>query len=183
MEENPPLRGTGIWSQWVGHLARSNGSFFDQIENVTTRLAPKVVLPEEGALARSPGNIAQSKLQSSDTGGQFGFAINEVEPGAGPPLHMHTLEDEVFYVLEGEVEFTVGTEKILAGPGTTVFGPRGTPHTFKGAGGSLAKFALFVTGDNFEKFYGKWEAALAAGPDWDLALKAAAEHGIQIFQE
>ncbi len=46
------------------------------------------------------------------------------------PLHAHTQEDEVWYVLEGEIAFTVGERAQVGGPGTFVYSPRGTPHTF-----------------------------------------------------
>jgi hypothetical protein len=49
-----------------------------------------------------------------------------VQPGGGPPPHIHTRQDETFYLLEGQVEFLVGEETIVAGAGEFVNIPRGT---------------------------------------------------------
>ena len=49
----------------------------------------------------------------------------------------HTHDDHVdsFYVLEGEVEFTVGEDTVRAGPGTVLSAPAGARHGFRSAGG------------------------------------------------
>jgi quercetin dioxygenase-like cupin family protein len=52
-----------------------------------------------------------------------------VSPNNGPPPHIHSREDESFFVLEGEVEFQVGDEKITARSGTFIQGPRGIAHS------------------------------------------------------
>ncbi len=51
--------------------------------------------------------------------------------GFSPPRHVHTREDEVFLVLDGDVCFDVDGERRAAGPGTTVYMPRGVPHSFR----------------------------------------------------
>ncbi len=50
--------------------------------------------------------------------------------GGGTPLHVHHNEDESFYVLEGEVTFVIGGERIDAGAGDFLFGPRDIPHAY-----------------------------------------------------
>jgi hypothetical protein len=47
------------------------------------------------------------------------------------PLHVHTVADAFWYILEGEIRFTVGEETITAGPGSFAYIPVGTPHTFQ----------------------------------------------------
>ena len=47
------------------------------------------------------------------------------------PLHSHSLEDEIWYVLEGKITFTIGDRTLEAGPGTFAYIPRNTPHTFQ----------------------------------------------------
>jgi mannose-6-phosphate isomerase-like protein (cupin superfamily) len=72
------------------------------------------------------------KVSSKDTNGEYCLfeAKNEAGPMAGPPLHLHKYQDEVFMIIEGEYVFQVGNEKIRASSGDTVFGPRTVPHTF-----------------------------------------------------
>jgi quercetin dioxygenase-like cupin family protein len=50
--------------------------------------------------------------------------------GAAPPLHIHHDADETFYVIEGEMTIFVGDERVEAGKGDFVFGPKGVPHAY-----------------------------------------------------
>jgi len=50
--------------------------------------------------------------------------------GNVPPPHIHHREEETFYVLEGEMTFSVGHQTIKATPGTMVIVPRHTVHSF-----------------------------------------------------
>jgi quercetin dioxygenase-like cupin family protein len=65
-----------------------------------------------------------------DTERQFALIEAVNRKGNGPPRHIHHRKDETFYVVEGEVAFSVGDRTINATPGTLVFLPRGIPHTF-----------------------------------------------------
>jgi quercetin dioxygenase-like cupin family protein len=149
-----------------------------------TTYAPKIVPAGEGFLAVNPSEKAWIKLASAETGGQFLFVELEVEPGNGPPYHVHEREDELFYVLSGQVEFIVDGQRVTAGAGDTVFGARGVPHTFRGAGDGPARMTVIVTGSNFEAFYAAWERA-AAEPDFDAAKGAALaeEYGLRFLPE
>jgi quercetin dioxygenase-like cupin family protein len=51
--------------------------------------------------------------------------------GFSPPRHVHTREDEVFMVERGDVTFWIDGRELAGGPGTSVFMPRGVPHTFR----------------------------------------------------
>ena len=61
------------------------------------------------------------------------YAIREatVPPGGGPPLHVHSREDEGFYVLDGEMTFQVEGETVIGTPGTFVNLPPGVRHRFR----------------------------------------------------
>jgi quercetin dioxygenase-like cupin family protein len=76
------------------------------------------------------GNLFTILAGSEDTGGRFALIEILARKGAEPPRHVHTHEDEAFYVLEGEITFYVGDETCRATPGTFVFLPRGVPHSF-----------------------------------------------------
>jgi hypothetical protein len=68
-----------------------------------------------------------------------------VPPGGGPPPHIHTREKETFYVLEGNVEFLLGEQTVVAGPGDFVNVPRGTVHRFQNTGTATARIILIFT--------------------------------------
>ena len=65
-----------------------------------------------------------------DTRGQFALQEQVGRKGNVPPPHIHHREDETFYVLEGEMTFSIGDRTIKATPGTMVFLPRDVVHSF-----------------------------------------------------
>ena len=81
-----------------------------------------------------PGDRYTFLVTGEESGGAY-FAMEAlVPPGGGPPPHIHTREDETFYLIEGQVEFLLGDRRITAGPGDFVNVPRGTVHCFHNAG-------------------------------------------------
>lgn len=72
-------------------------------------------------------------ISSADTDSQLylsSFSSLSTKEKGGPTLHIHYKDDELFYVVSGELLFQLGAEVLLAKAGDTVFIPRGTPHTF-----------------------------------------------------
>jgi len=66
--------------------------------------------------------------------GRIGIVECSLPPGwGGPPQHIHRQHDETFYILSGTVQFTSGTEVLLARSGSLVTAPIGDPHTFANA--------------------------------------------------
>jgi mannose-6-phosphate isomerase-like protein (cupin superfamily) len=61
------------------------------------------------------------------------------------PLHVHHADDEAWYVLRGTLGIRLGDEEVEAGPGSAVIARRGTPHTFRNAGGEEAEYLLVMT--------------------------------------
>ena len=70
------------------------------------------------------------KAAGAETGDAFSQIETDDPRGTGPPLHLHHNEDETFYVLEGEVTFLVGDERIDLAAGDYLFGPRGIAHAY-----------------------------------------------------
>jgi uncharacterized cupin superfamily protein len=73
-------------------------------------------------------------LPAAATGGDLVLFEETTAPGAGPPLHVHTVQAEFFRVIEGSYEFMIGDARFLAGPGDTAFVPAGLPHAFLNRG-------------------------------------------------
>ena len=100
-----------------------------------------------------PGDHYTFLVTGEESGGAY-FAMEAlVPPGGGPPPHIHTREDEIFYVLEGEIEFLLGEETITAGPGDFVNVPRGTVHRFENTGAATAKLVLTFTPAGIEHWF------------------------------
>ncbi|WP_345234480.1 cupin domain-containing protein [Olivibacter ginsenosidimutans] len=87
------------------------------------------------------GGYFKTLLSPFQTGGTMAIMDMTLPQGAEPPLHLHTLEDETFYLLEGRILFRVGDENILAKEGDTVFAIRNIPHDFK----IISEYARFIT--------------------------------------
>jgi quercetin dioxygenase-like cupin family protein len=76
-------------------------------------------------------SLIEFLVPSEATGGTMSVIRTTLVEGFGPPRHIHTREDEVFVVVEGDVLFEIDGHRRLAGPGTSVWMPRGVPHTFR----------------------------------------------------
>ncbi len=96
------------------------------------------------------------KATSEETNGSIGFLEATSRPGTGSSRHIHYSCDELFYVLEGQFLFLVGERQVSALPGTFVFIPRGTVHTYKVIGTEPGKvLAAYIPGGQeraFEEF-------------------------------
>lgn len=76
------------------------------------------------------GALMNFKALGAETDGQFWAVEGLADKNMAVPLHVHSVEDEVWYVLDGEIEFIVGDEHRIGTAGTFLYIPRGTPHTF-----------------------------------------------------
>ena len=71
---------------------------------------------------------------------------NEVQPGQGPPMHVHYKQEEGMTVITGKIGYQfLGGEKKYAGPGETVIFKAGAPHKFWNAGNDLLRCSAFIT--------------------------------------
>ena len=100
-----------------------------------------------------PGDHYTFLVTGEESGGAY-FAMEAlVPPGGGPPPHIHTREDETFYLLEGQLQFLLGEEIIVAGPGDFVNVPRGTVHRFRNTGSQTARMILTFTPAGIERWF------------------------------
>jgi quercetin dioxygenase-like cupin family protein len=98
------------------------------------------------------GTLVIVKATDEQTGGAFGLIDNVLPAGFSSPYHVHRNEDESFYVVEGEMTFYVGEERVKAGPGAWLYGPREIPHGFEVEGTAPARILLRNTPAGFEGF-------------------------------
>src|SRR5215210_2788708 len=86
--------------------------------------------PGEGEALWWFGVLATIKATAEQTGRQYSLVEILAPDGYEGVLHVHHFEDEAFYILEGEMTFYIGEEKIKARPGSFLFGPKDVPHAF-----------------------------------------------------
>lgn len=99
------------------------------ITPTTASAAPH--LAHEGEARWYGDSLFEFMVPTDATGGRLSVFRATMREGFSPPRHVHTREDEVFVVLDGEACFDLDGRRLLAGPGTSVYMPRGVPHTFR----------------------------------------------------
>jgi quercetin dioxygenase-like cupin family protein len=91
-------------------------------------------------------------LSGEDTGGLYTLIDMLVPPSGGPPPHRHDFE-EMFTVLEGEIEFTFRGKPITARTGETINVPANAPHVFTNATETSARLLCMCTPPGQERFF------------------------------
>lgn len=100
------------------------------------------------------GHLQAHKLDSQQTGGALSVWVETVPAGSsGPPPHSHHYEDELFYVLNGEITFYDETGATCAPQGTLFYSPRGNWHGFRNDQKEPAQMLIFVTPGGLEEFF------------------------------
>jgi len=125
-------------------------------------------------------NILDLKVSGKDTNG--GLAIFEqtsLSQGRGTPLHIHPLQDEVFYVIEGEYYFNVGNEKFRLGVGDSIFMPRNVPHAWTQVSEKGKMTVIFQPAGKMEEFFVTM-AALKTEPSPEEIAKIFVENEMRV---
>lgn len=140
---------------------------------------PIRINPNEGRQLTLLGIPSTIRLHGRDTNGAVSFIELRDQPGGGAPMHVHGREDETFHVLEGEYEFTCGGETFLAGPGTTVFGPRGIPHGYRYLGETPGRILLIATPAGIEEWFE--EVAALENQDVSTVIELGRKYGLEFL--
>jgi quercetin dioxygenase-like cupin family protein len=114
------------------------------------------------------GDLMTMKAGRAQTGNAFAVGEFISRPGGGPPPHIHHMEDEAFYVLEGALRGFCGDQQWEASPGSFIWLPRGIVHGFTIASEAPAKVLFITAPAGFER----WVAEVAE-PAQSLTLPAA----------
>ena len=124
------------------------------------------------------GGLTSLHLTGRHTGGAALFASSVNDPGVFVPLHTHTREDELYYILEGRLEITLGDRKTVAAAGTSAFLPRGVPHAWRVVGDKSVKFLVTVTPSGMEHMFREFAALPPGAPDPVVMSGICARYGI-----
>lgn len=96
-----------------------------------------------------------------------------VPSGFSTGLHVHAVQEETFYVLEGECDWQIGEERVKAGPGTYVFIPPGVAHSIGNASGNPARMLITVSPPGHEHYFEELAELLGAADRPDSGQVAA----------
>jgi quercetin dioxygenase-like cupin family protein len=127
-----------------------------------TRL--KVVRPGDGrAGGLAPGVGVVFKIDGADTDGALSIVEHPFDVGALVPPHVHTREDEISIVLEGEIGFRSEDREVVLGAGGYIIKPRNEVHAMWNAGSTPARMIEVITPAGFEGFFREFVEMTARG--------------------
>jgi quercetin dioxygenase-like cupin family protein len=113
-----------------------------------------LVPPGGGHRIENPlGGVIVFKARGAQTGEALTVFEATNGPGQGPPLHVHSLLDEVIYVMGGTIRVRLQDRVEQAAAGACVFIPRGTPHTWAVTGDGAARMLVVVAPAGLEQFF------------------------------
>ncbi len=127
------------------------------------------------------------KALGAETNDQFWALEGLADRNMTVPLHAHSREDEILYVLEGEIAFTVGAETRIGGPGSFVYIPRNVPHTFQIRSPTARWFGIGIPAGLDQWFFETGEPAQtltlppppAGPPDVDTIITSLQAYGTE----
>ena len=128
------------------------------------------------------GNHISFLVSGADTDGKFALIQTCETRGCEPPRHIHHHEDELIYVLEGHLRFSVGEVTFDALSGTSVLLPRGVEHGFILTSDEV-KLLLLLTPAGLEGYFKELSQPLErlhAWPDAEHLITTAARYGMEI---
>ena len=149
---------------------------------------PVLRQPNEGQTVATVGDVYRFMATGDDTDGKYAMFEAVVRPGGGPPPHIHSREEESFYVLEGEITFQVGDDRFVAKAGTFANMPVGSLHSFRNDTDKLARMIISVAPAGLEKMFLEVGQPVAFGQqarspskaEIDKLLAVAPSYGIEI---
>ena len=145
--------------------------------------------PGAGRTVAVVGDVYRFLATGEDTSGKYALFEAFVNPGGGPPLHVHSREEEGFYILEGEIALYIGGQRLIASTGMFANMPVGTPHSFKNEGDKPARMLISVAPAGLEQMLfevgvpvppGATTAAPPTKEEIERLLAAAPRYGIKI---
>ena len=139
-----------------------------------------VMRSDEGRTVQVLGDCVTIKLPSDRSPHGLCIVTVLVPPGSGTPCVTHAKEEEVYFLLEGELLMHTPTERHYLRPGDMVHLPPLTPHGYRNPGDAPARFLAWTVGGPMDRFFLDMAESVHQLPR-DLARMQAvmAEHGLE----
>jgi mannose-6-phosphate isomerase-like protein (cupin superfamily) len=138
-----------------------------------------VIRHDDGTALKVLGDAVTIKLPSSRSPHGLAIVTVEVPPGSGTPCVTHATEEEVYFVLEGELLMHTPTEKHVLRAGDMVHLPPLTPHGYRNPGERPTRFLAWTVGGPMDQFFVKMADRVQRLPQDLGAMQAVmAEHGV-----
>src|SRR5271167_1181770 len=114
---------------------------------------PTIRKSGEGRTIAVVGDVYRFLATGDNTNGKYAMWEAIVPPGGGPPPHVHSREEEGFYILEGEITFTINGDRVVATAGMFANMPVRTPHSFKNESDKPARMLISVAPAGLEQMF------------------------------
>ncbi|MBY0491316.1 MAG: cupin domain-containing protein [Gemmatimonadaceae bacterium] len=143
-----------------------------------------IIVPHGATRTRAPlnivGELTHVLVNSADSASQLAVFHLNAPPMSGPPLHVHSREDEWFYVLDGELVFEVDGIRHVVTAGGSVYLRRGLPHRYQNFTDRDARLLIAVTPSGLDRFFEAMDAVTPPGglPSMEQLLSLDAEFGL-----
>ena len=139
----------------------------------------KIVKDAEGVELQIFGNPQRHKVVGKDTDNQIFEWVDDLAPGSGIPPHVHTREDEIFRVLEGQVEIMVDGKTTTLTKGDMAFAPKNLVHSWKVVGDQKAKMWVSAFPSGMELMFHELHALPPGPPDFKKVSEICENYGIR----
>jgi mannose-6-phosphate isomerase-like protein (cupin superfamily) len=123
------------------------------------------------------------KVGADTTGDVYTCMRGHTPPGVGPPLHVHALEDETFYVLRGTYEMQFADKMVTVEPGTCLHMPRHIPHTFVNVGDEPGELLEVMTPGGLDRYFQAIEHLGAVADDLPARNEIGRRYGLAFFAD
>ena len=137
--------------------------------------------PEEQPVVKVGQLEIRYLVDGTVSGAGVGMFELTVPPGARvPPAHSHTGNEEIAYVLEGRLRYSVDGEVRDLGPGERMYTPRGAVHAFSNPHDRPARALIVLTPDIGAQYFRDVAAVAAApgGPDPARIVEVMTRYGL-----
>jgi mannose-6-phosphate isomerase-like protein (cupin superfamily) len=120
---------------------------------MTTARQPIVRHPGAGRTVGVVGDVYRFLATGEETNGTYAMWEAIVPPGGGPPPHVHSREEEAFFMLEGEIAVYIGDERFIASAGMFANLPIGSQHYFRNESQKPARLLITVAPAGLERMF------------------------------
>ncbi len=122
------------------------------------------------------------KANGRDNESRFDFLVSEVAYRSGPELHLHSTQEDTFYVLDGVLTVQLGDDIFELGPGDFGTAPPGVPHSFTNTRTERTCRAinLMTPGIGFDRYIGEIDKVASTG-DRDALDQFHAQYGVTVL--
>lgn len=173
------LKGVGIGGMLLSIPGSGLMAALRDRRELLNKVKEKIVRAGEGTRMHILGNPQRHLVIGEDTDNQIFEWIDDLVPGSGIPPHIHSREDEIFRVLEGEVEIMVDNKTTVLKSGDMVFAPKNIVHSWKVVGNTKAKMWVSAFPSGMEHMFAELNELPPGKPDFTKVAAICDAYGIR----